>query len=89
MSSVRTSPPSIVDMWCEKKVENVLTRPKVPVYLPLNFAPIDSQLSSNRIRSLSLQIFSISSNLQGLPSMLTATITRVFFVTAFRKASMS
>ena len=61
--------------------------PKVPVYLLLIFAPIDSQLSSIRyIFLLEQKSFNFFSS-TGFPSILTATINFVFFVTALMISS--
>ena len=45
-SCVTAKPPSMVEMWCEKNVENVPIWPKVPALRPLSSASSDSQLSS-------------------------------------------
>ena len=56
--------------------------PNVPQRRPFRLAPIDSQLSSNRIKSWASQNARIRSSGAGLPRMLTATTIRVRGVSA-------
>ena len=52
-------------------------RPKVPVNLSFNLAPIDSQLSSSKVISFSLQRAVILAKSFGFPKRFTARITFV------------
>ena len=49
-------PPSIVEIWCEKKKENVVKSPKLPTLNPFHSAPCASQQSSITYKSNSSAI---------------------------------
>ncbi len=88
-SAVQMTPPSMVEMWCEKKPLKLPITPWVPHWRSPKVAPSDSQLSSMNSMPRGSQMARMRSKSFALPRRFTTMTSRVRSLMAASSASRS